>query len=225
MNICVIPARGGSKRIPLKNIRNFCGKPVITYSIESAIKSKCFKKVIVSTDNKKIREIAISSGADVPFTRPKELSDDFSTTMAVIKHAIEWFQSKGEKIENVCCLYPTAPFVLPKDIKSGLKMLNDNIGYYALPVVKYPQNVLEMNHPENINLRSQDLDEIWHDAGQYCWGRVNAWLEEKPILTSNPIPITLSRYKAQDIDTEEDWFQAELIFKSLKISGFSENEL
>ena len=230
MNICVIPARGGSKRIPLKNIRPFCNKPIIIYSIENAIKSKCFKRVIVSTDNKQIREISISNGAEVPFIRPEKLSDDFSNTGSVIKHAISWFQSKGEVIDNVCCLYPTAPFVSSEDLRIGLQILINNKGNYALPVVKFPyppqrgmriknnQKILEMIAPENINIRSQDLEEIWHDAGQYCWGKVEAWLREKPILNSNPSPIPLSRYKAQDIDTEEDWCQAELMFKALKIA-------
>ncbi len=229
MNICVIPARGGSKRIPLKNIRPFCGKPIIIYSIENALKSKCFQRVIVSTDNKQISEISKSNGAEVPFIRPDKISDDFSNSGSVIKHAIEWFLSKGQIIENVCCLYPTAPFVTAEDLQLGLEALMNNKGNYALPVVKFPhppqrgmkiknpQKILEMIKPENINIRSQDLEEIWHDAGQFCWGKAEAWLQEKPILTSKPIPITLSRYKAQDIDTEEDWCQSELMFRALKI--------
>lgn len=237
MNVCIIPARGGSKRIPLKNIRSFCDKPIIVYSIESAIKSKCFQKVIVSTDNKKISEIAILHGAEVPFIRPKNISDDFTSTGLVIKHAIDWLQSRGEKIENVCCLYPAAPFVSPKDLSLGLEMLKTNQASYALPVVKFPHppqrgmkinslvNRLEMINPENTNIRSQDLEDLWHDAGQYCWGRAESWLEEKPILASNPAPIVLSRFKSQDIDTEEDWCQAEMIFKALYLTDYMDNEL
>ena len=232
MNICVIPARGGSKRIPLKNIKYFCGKPIIIYSIENAIKADCFSRIIVSTDNEEIKAISISNGADVPFIRPKTLSDDYSTSASVVKHAIEWLQSKGEKVENVCCLYPTAPFVSPLDLNKGLKKLEENKTLYALPVIKYshpPQrgmrikkeeNVLEMISPSNSNIRSQDLEEIWHDAGQYCWGKVEAWLNEISILSSNPAPIKLSHFEGYDIDTEEDWCHAEHLFNAFQLRSF-----
>lgn len=227
MRLAVIPARGGSKRIPRKNIRDFCGKPMIAWSIEEALKSKCFDEVIVSTDDDEIAKIAIAYGAIVPFMRPVELSDDHTGTIPVICHAIEWFQQQGKVPEFVCCIYATAPFVCANDIQNGLKVLEATNSSYAFSVTSYPfpiqrairitdKNRVEMFSPENFNTRSQDLEESYHDAGQFYWGKSDAWLAATPIFSQVAVPVILPRYRVQDIDTQEDWTRAEWMFKLLQ---------
>ena len=224
MNLCVIPARGGSKRIHRKNIKQFCGKPLIVWSIEKAIESGCFDKIIVSTDDIEIANIAKNYGAEVPFIRPKELSDDYTSTNEVISHAIK-FQIKNSKRPSiVCCIYPTAPFVQTKDLKHGLEILKTNGVDYVISVTTFAYPIqrsfrmtkdqkIEMFWPEFLYSRSQDLEEAWHDAGQFYWGITDSWLENKPIISKNAKPIHLPRYRVQDIDTYEDWERAEWIFK------------
>lgn len=228
MNICVIPARGGSKRIPRKNIKYFYGKPIIAYSIEAALLSGCFDKVIVSTDDDEIAELAIRCGAEVPFIRPDTLSDDYAGTTSVIRHAIEWLVDKGENLQLVCCLYATAPFVSADYIKQGLRQLNDTGAAYAFSVTSYAFPIqrafkigselgIEMFNPEHFNTRSQDLEDAWHDAGQFYWGRVEAWLIEKVIFGADSTAVILPRHCVQDIDTIEDWERAEGLFKALNL--------
>jgi N-acylneuraminate cytidylyltransferase len=224
MNLCVIPARGGSKRIHRKNIKQFCGKPLIVWSIEKAIESGCFDKIIVSTDDIEIANIAKNYGAEVPFIRPKELSDDYTSTNEVISHAIK-FQIKNSKRPSiVCCIYPTAPFVQTKDLKHGLEILKTNGVDYVFSVTTFAYPIqrsfrmtkdqkIEMFWPEFLYSRSQDLEEAWHDAGQFYWGITDSWLENKPIISKNAKPIHLPRYRVQDIDTYEDWERAEWMFK------------
>ncbi|WP_289117318.1 pseudaminic acid cytidylyltransferase [uncultured Idiomarina sp.] len=223
MNIAIIPARGGSKRIPRKNIKPFCGKPMIAWSIEAAFNSGCFDEVIVSTDDDEISATAKKYGAKVPFKRPATLADDHTPTIPVIKHAIEYYQAKGIDPEQVCCIYATAPFVSEQDIQAGLDKLVSNDADYALSVTSFPfpiQRALTMNeserlamfYPEHALTRSQDLEEAWHDAGQFYWGQTEAWLHEKPFFTPKSIGVTIPRYRAQDIDTQEDWANAERLF-------------
>ena len=224
MNLCVIPARGGSKRIPQKNIKFFCGKPIIIWSIEKAIKSKCFDRIIVSTDDQKIIEIVRDYQVEVPFIRPKELADDYTSTVPVVAHAIKWQIENAKAPDFVCCLYPTAPFVEVKTIKSGLKCLkNFDVDYvFAATDFAYPvqrsfiikkNKRLQMTHPEHLKSRSQDLDEVFHDAGQFYWGLSDTWLKNKPIITENSSPIFVPRTRAIDIDTIEDWEIAEKMFE------------
>lgn len=223
MNLCIIPARGGSKRIPKKNIKNFCGKPIIAWSIKQAIKSNCFNKIIVSTDDKKIATIAKNYGADVPFVRPKSLSDDFTSTTAVISHAIKWLIENHEKPLFVCCIYPTAPFIKLNDLKNGLKILKKKNFNYVFPATNfnYPiqrsfkiekDNKIKMFYPKHYKSRSQDLEEAFHDAGQFYWGKTSAWLNNKKIINRNSYPILIPRTRALDIDTIEDWKIAEVMF-------------
>ncbi|MGV8934441.1 MAG: pseudaminic acid cytidylyltransferase [Gallionellaceae bacterium] len=225
MKIAVIPARGGSKRIPRKNIKPFCGKPMIAWSIEAALQSACFDQVIVSTDDDEIAEVARQYGAQVPFIRPAELSDDHTGTIPVIRHAIEWFQAQGQAPAQVCCLYATAPFVSVDDLRRGLAVLTDTGSDYAFAVTSYafpiqrairitPANRAEMFNPEHFNTRSQDLEEAFHDAGQFYWGTAAAWLQERRIFAVNSVPLILPRHRVQDIDTPEDWTRAEWLFKS-----------
>jgi len=224
VNICVIPARGGSKRIPRKNIKIFCGKPVILWSIEEAIKSKCFEKIIVSTDDEEIANLAKNNGAEVPFVRPKELSNDYTETIPVIAHAIrhqtEYFQTPF----NVCCIYAAAPFIRAVDLQLGFKKLENSSAAFIFPATSYAYPIqrsfritdnerVEMLHTNYSNSRSQDLDETYHDAGQFYWGKVNAWLENNSIINKNASPILLPRYRVQDIDTLEDWHRAEIMFE------------
>lgn len=227
MRLAVIPARGGSKRIPRKNIREFCGKPMIAWSIEAALESACFDRVIVSTDDQEIAETARHYGADVPFVRPVELSDDHTGTIPVIAHAIDWQTRSGELPEAVCCLYATAPFVRAADLKQGLDLLNITDCDYAFSVTSYAfpiQRALRLDgngktvmfHPEHAHTRSQDLEEAWHDAGQFYWGRTATWLAETPVMSASSSPVVLPRYRVQDIDTPEDWVRAELMFSALK---------
>lgn len=227
MRVAVIPARGGSKRIPRKNIKSFCGKPMIARSIEAAIESGCFDRVIVSTDDVEIAEIAREHGAEVPFTRPLELSDDHTGTIPVIRHAVEWFSATCERPQQVCCIYATAPFVSEVDIRRGLNVLIESECDYAFSVTSYAfpiqrairltrEGRVEMFQPEHFNSRSQDLDEAYHDAGQFYWGRASAWLEGKPLFGLNSAPVVLPRHRVQDIDTAEDWARAEWMFKAMQ---------
>ena len=227
MKVAVIPARGGSKRIPRKNIKEFCGKPMIAYSIEAALHSGCFDKIIVSTDDSEIAQVAKSYGAEVPFIRPKELSNDYTGTIPVIRHAIEWLVEQGVDANLVCCLYATAPFVTAEYLQQGLQQLEETNAAYAFTVTSYafpiqraiklnPELGVEMFDTNNFNTRSQDLEEAWHDAGQFYWGRVGAWLSEKIIFGADSTPVILPRHRVQDIDTPEDWERAEWLFKALQ---------
>ena len=226
MNVCVIPARGGSKRIPNKNIKNFCGKPIIAWSIETALQSGCFDQVIVSTDDEKIAEVARKYGAKVPFFRPSELADDYTGTVAVIQSAVQWFADNQTMPELVCCLYATAPFVCPDDLKRGLEKIKAEKSDYVFSVASFESPIqraikindhgrVEMLYPENINERSQDLVEAFYNAGQFYWGQAKAWKEGKRVLTGDSVPLVISRGRAQDIDTLEDWEHAELLFNWL----------
>ena len=228
MKIAVIPARGGSKRIPRKNIKEFFGKPMIAYSIEAALQSGCFDKVIVSTDDTEIAEVARRYGAEVPFIRPAELSNDYTGTIPVIRHAVEWLIQQRVDPQLVCCLYATAPFVTPKYLQQGLQKIIEQDADYAFTVTSYafpiqraikisPQLGIEMFDSNNFNTRSQDLEEAWHDAGQFYWGKAEAWLSEKIIFGPESTPVILPRHRVQDIDTFEDWDRAEWLFKAMQV--------
>lgn len=223
MNIAIIPARGGSKRIPRKNIKLFHGKPMIAYSIEAALNSGCFDKVIVSTDDAEIAEVAKQYGADVPFLRPDAISDDHATTMDVMAHAITWCVENGWNIENVCCLYATAPFVTADSLKEGyLKLIRQKSEFvfsatsFPFPIqraIKLADNgTVKMFEPENELVRSQDLEEAYHDAGQFYWGTKEAFLKKKSIFTPHSTVVLLPRKRVQDIDTQEDWELAESLY-------------
>ena len=227
MNIAVIPARGGSKRIPRKNIKEFHGKPMIAYSIETALNSGCFDKVIVSTDDAEIAEVAKMYGAEVPFMRPANIADDYATTLDVIKHAIEFTEQQAWGIKNVCCIYATAPFLTPEFIQKGLKELTENAIDYAFSATSFPfpiqraiklnsEQYVEMFQPEHLNTRSQDLEEAYHDAGQFYWGTANAFIARKPILGTSSKAVLLPRKRVQDIDTPEDWELAEALFRAIE---------
>jgi len=231
MKISIIPARGGSKRIPKKNIKNFFGKPMIAWSIESSLKSECFDKVIVSTDDQEIAEIAYKYGAEVPFIRPESLSDDKTTTVPVIAHAVEWCKDNGMNISDVCCVYATAPFVSSDDIRRGLDILNNNECSYVFSVTSYAFPIqrairikksghVEMIDASYLNTRSQDLEECFHDAGQFYWGSATSWTEKKPLFSAEAYPLIIPRYRVQDIDTVEDWKMAEYLFKALTMDKF-----
>lgn len=224
MKLAIIPARGGSKRIPRKNIRVFCGKPMIAYSIEAALQSTCFDRVVVSTDDAEIAAVAREYGAETPFVRPEELANDYAGTIPVIKHAIEWFIDNKIPPELVCCIYATAPFVTPHDLQRGLETLVSTESEYAFTVTSFPFPIqravkitqsgrIEMYQPEHFNTRSQDLEGAFHDAGQFYWGRSEAFLQELPIFSKDAAPVMLPRDQVQDIDTLEDWHRAELMFK------------
>lgn len=226
MNLAVIPARGGSKRIPRKNILPFCGRPMIAWSIRAALESGCFERVIVSTDDSEIAEISRAQGADVPFMRPHNLADDHTGTTAVMAHALKWQQENGDTPEYVCCIYATAPFVQPEYLRYGLELLRGTDAEYAISVTSFAfpiqravritaENRIEMFEPQCFESRSQDLEEAWHDAGQFYWGRSEAWLRERPVLGTGTVPVRLPRYRVQDIDTQEDLQRAELLFKAL----------
>ena len=220
MNIAVIPARGGSKRIPRKNIKEFFGKPMIAWSIEAAKESKLFDHIIVSTDDAEIAEVARQWGAEVPFMRPAELSDDYAGTTDVIAHATQWALDQGFDVDAVCCIYATAPFVQVKDLKRGLEALNSGGWAYSFTVTDYASPIfrsfkqtaaggIEMFFPEHFSTRSQDLPTALHDAGQFYWGRPSAWLKGKRTFDQDSIPVVIPRWRVQDIDTQDDWERAE----------------
>lgn len=222
MKIAVIPARGGSKRIPRKNIKPFYGKPMIAWSIETAKSSGLFDRVIVSTDDVEIAELAKQWGAEVPFMRPTDLSDDHATTTAVIAHATQWALDQMTDVEAVCCIYATAPFVQTDDLGRGWDALNSGDWDYAFSVTDFaapifrsfkqtPEGGIEMFFPEHFATRSQDLPVALHDAGQFYWGRPLAWLDGKCIFDRRSKPIVIPRWRVQDIDTQDDWARAEML--------------
>lgn len=225
--VAIIPARGGSKRIPRKNIKVFAGKPIIGYSIEAANESGLFDRVIVSTDDEEIASIAENFGAEIPFIRPVELSDDFTGTNAVVKHCLQWLSKHDCQFDYACCIYATAPFVQVNYIRLGFKHLIESGKSFTFSVASYPfpiQRAIRINkdgfveavYPENISKRSQDLEEIYHDAGQFYWGKVDAFLNNILTYSTESIPIVLPRHLVQDIDTLEDWHRAELMFRALE---------
>jgi N-acylneuraminate cytidylyltransferase len=226
MNIAIIPARGGSKRIPRKNIKKFHGKPLIAYSIEAAKASGCFDKIIVSTDDEEIASVAKQYGAEVPFMRPADISDDFTTTLDVMQHAIQWCQHQQWKIINVCCIYATAPFLLATDISKGFEKVSKANVEYVFSATTFPfpiqraitvteNGAVSMIEPEYANTRSQDLVEAYHDAGQFYWGKSSAFLIGKAIFAPHSEAIILPRKRVQDIDTPEDWELAEVLYSAL----------
>lgn len=228
MKVAIIPARGGSKRIPRKNVRLFAGKPIIAHSIGAALDSGCFDRVIVSTDDAEIAAVAREWGAETPFVRPPELSDDHTGTIPVIAHAVTWLQQQGTSPEYVACIYATAPFVQPDDLRASLYRLIETDSDYAFTVTSFPFPIqrairinasgrVEMFNPEHFNTRSQDLEEAYHDAGQFYWGRATAWLKGTPIFSAGALPLLLPRHRVQDIDTLEDWLRAEWMFKALQV--------
>ncbi len=227
MNVAVIPARGGSKRIPRKNIRKFSGKPIIAYSIEKALLSNLFDKVIVSTDNDEINSIAKQFGAEVPFKRSAQLSDDYAGTTEVVAHAIKWMENQGWTLNGVCCIYPTAPLLDVELLKISYDIFIKGKWDYVFSAAEYvypversfkvlDNNGLNMLIPENFNRRSQDLTSTFHDAGQFYWGTPETWVAERPIFSERSTIIKLPTYRVADIDTEEDWKRAELLYKILR---------
>ena len=230
MRLCVIPARGESKRIPRKNIKDFFGQPMIAYSIKAALKSNFFDQVIVSTDDAEIAEVAKYFGASVPFVRPDELANDYTGTVPVVKHAIEWFDDQGQSPSEVCCLYATAPFVRAGTIKRAYEQMQSTQADYCFTVTSFAfpiqralkvtaKNRIEMFYPEHLETRSQDLEESYHDAGQFYWGKAEAFKQQKPLFSKSATPYILPRHLVQDVDTLEDWKRAELMYQVLKKSG------
>lgn len=229
MRIAIIPARGGSKRIPQKNIKLFFDKPMIAYAIQAAQDSGLFDHIIVSTDCPSIKAVAESLGAEVPFVRPKELSDDYSGTGVVVNHAIEWFQQHRGKIDLVCCIYPTVPFLRGQDLCMAVEQLSlfPNKDYvfsvcsYAFPVQRAltfdDNNEIAMLFSKHGGTRSQDLKEVFHDAGQFYWGKADAFLKSLPTFSSHSIPYFMPRSRVMDIDDEEDWQQAELMYQAMQL--------
>lgn len=222
MTICIIPARGGSKRIPRKNIRVFCGKPMVQWTIEAAQQAGVFERIILSSDDTEISQTAQSLGVEAPFIRPDTLSDDHATTMDVMAHAVSALNLTPDT--KVCCLYATAPFVEPKDLAKGPALLRD--AQFAMSVTSFPFPIqralratatghMEMMLPENFTTRSQDLEDAFHDAGQFYWAKASTWATGASPFAGKVAPIHLPRARVQDIDTPEDWDRAEAMFRAL----------
>ncbi|MDA3860341.1 MAG: pseudaminic acid cytidylyltransferase [Melioribacteraceae bacterium] len=224
--IAIIPARGGSKRIERKNIKPFLGQPIIAYSILSAINSNLFNEVMVSTDDEEIADVAKKYGATIPFFRSMKNADDFATTADVLLEVLQEYINRGTNFEFACCIYPTAPFVTKEKLKDAYYMMINNNSNAIVPVVKfsYPiqrafkisNNILEYIWPENINKRSQDLEETYHDAGQFYWFNVNEMFKQKKLSLDNSMSFEISPLEVQDIDNYSDWELAELKYNFLK---------
>lgn len=223
MNIAIIPARGGSKRIPRKNIKLFHGLPIIAYAIQIARESMVFDEVFVSTDDTEIADISRKFGAVVPWMRSRDLSDDLATTVSVMQDAVIRLESEMNALENVCCIYPTTPLLRANYIKQGLDLLSHDKWHYVfsgMRVNALPQRFFKLGDSEEVNMlfpkyeniRTQDLDQIYQDAGQFYWGRKNSWKNGLPIFTSQSTMIELHSDSVVDIDTLEDWYYAESLF-------------
>jgi len=226
VRVAVIPARGGSKRIPRKNVLPFAGKPMMAHSIDRALESGLFDRVIVSTDDDEIAGIALARGAEVPFRRPAALADDHATTLDVMQHAIGWLRSAGFEPDSVCCIYATAPFISCGDLRQALEKLVSGDWSYVFAATTFPYPVfrsfqlepgdgLRMLFPQHALTRSQDLPTVLHDAGQFYWGRPQAWFERVGIFGARSAVVQIPSWRVQDIDTAEDWERAELIARLL----------
>lgn len=224
-HVAIIPARGGSKRIPRKNIRDFLGKPIIAYSIETALKSKLFDEVMVSTDDDEIAEIAVKFGAKVPFRRSEKSSNDFASTYDVMEEVLLMYKKKGIDFEKCCCIYPCAPLISMETFQKAYHLLGTFDSVFPVIQFSYPiQRALKKNkqdkvsffYPEYIDSRSQDLEASYHDAGQFYWLDVKKMLSKKEMISDNSGTVVISQIEAQDIDNETDWQLAELKFKLQK---------
>lgn len=230
MNTAVIPARGGSKRIPRKNIRPFCGRPMIAWTIAALRESGCFSRIVLSTDDDEIAAIGRELGAEVPFRRPSELSEDHTATLPVIAHAVRHLADRGEDLGKVCCAYATAPMLSPDDLRAAMRMLEETGADYvfscttfAFPIMRALKiesggGVVPM-FPAAIASRSQDLPQAIHDAGQFYWGQADAFARERPIFSPQSRAYMIPRHRVQDIDTEEDWMRAESLFRATRIEA------
>lgn len=226
--LAVITARGGSKRIPRKNIKLFLGKPIIHYSIEAALLSGCFNEVMVSTDDVEIAEIAKDKGAVVPFLRSIKSSDDYSTTADALEEVLNKYKNEGKEFDYCCCIYPTAPFITPEKLQTAFYKLSTSTAKSVVPIVRFgfpilrsfkvENGLVKMIWPENINIRSQDLEPAFHDAGQFYFFSVKEFLEDKKMFTDNSIGIEMPESEVQDIDNLEDWKLAEIKYK-IMIAG------
>lgn len=226
--LALIPARGGSKRIKNKNSRQFCGRPILEYSIETALRSGLFEKVIVSTDSEQIAELARANGAEVPFMRPAELANDTATTAKVLVHALDWYHERGIEWEWFSCIYPTAVFVEPDQLCSAAKLLKGSEIPAVLTVCRfdYPiqrsiringEGTLEWNWPEHELTRSQDLEDAYHDAGQFYMLAAKAFRSNPRLMPPGAVPYLLDSKQVVDIDTEEDWEMAEQTYRVVKL--------
>jgi len=224
--VAIITARGGSKRIPQKNIKEFLGIPVIAYSIKAALNSKLFDEVMVSTDSLEIARIAKESGAVVPFMRSEKTSDDFATTADVLIEVIDNYKKIGKDFDLLCCIYPTAPFVTQKKLKDSLSLMLEKKADSVMPIIKFSYPIqralrntenshIEYFWPENGNKRSQDLEKSYHDAGQFYWIKTDVLLSYKSLVAKNTIGFEISELEAQDIDEELDWKLAEIKYQLL----------
>jgi pseudaminic acid cytidylyltransferase len=230
MRVAIIPARGGSKRVPRKNLRPFAGRPIIAYPIQTAKASGLFDEVIVSTDDDEIAAIAREHGAAAPFRRPPHLADDHATTIAVIQHALGWLGENGRDVDLACCIYATAPFIRVSDLRDGLSRLLDSGRSFAFSVTPFEfpvqrglrlraDGAIEALAPEHADTRSQDLEPAYHDAGQFYWGRAAAFREGRVLFSPESVPVILPRHLVHDIDTEDDWVRAELAYQVLRAAG------
>lgn len=228
MSIAVIPARGGSKRIPRKNIRPFCGKPIIAYSIDVALRSGLFSSVIVSTEDEEIAEVARSFGADVPFMRPANLADDYTGADSVVIHALTHCQEQGQQVDAACCIYATSPFTTVEDLLRGYEVLQAapaafTVTNFAAPpfwaLKQDDQGRMAMLDPEYSDVRSQDLPELFHDTGQIYWGTSEFLLSGNDFQAGSAVGIQVPRYRTQDIDSMDDWARAEIMYRVLKGEG------
>lgn len=227
MNVAIIPARGGSKRIPRKNLRPFCGQPIISWSIRAAKSSGLFERIIVSTDDPEIAGTAIRLGAEVPFERPAELANDHAGTLPVVRHAVDSLVHAGFPVTHTCCIYATAPFLRAEDLKRSRIMMDDPELDFVMSIVRFGfpiQRALYLDEglsvsmfwPEHEHTRSQDLPSAFHDAGQFYWGTARAWMENDRIYSSRCRGYILPEERVQDIDTEDDWRVAEMKFRLLR---------
>lgn len=227
--IAIITARGGSKRIPRKNIKEFLGSPIIKYSIDAALNAGCFDEVMVSTDDDEIAKIAVGFGAKIPFTRSKENADDYATTANVITEVLNTYKQSGIEFEYACCIYPTAPFVTAQKLTSAYYKLIDSNAKSVVPVVsfgfpilrsfKIEEGLVKMNWPEHMQTRSQDLPPAYHDCGQFYFFNTAEFLKTKQLFTDFTIPYEMPESEVQDIDTEEDWKVAEIKYTFLLKKG------
>ncbi len=227
MNLAVILARGGSRRVPRKNVRPFCGRPMLAWPLAAARKSGLFDAILVSTEDEEIAAVAAAHGAEVPFRRPAELADDRAGTLPVMAHALDWFEAHRGRVDLACCIYATAAFLRPEHLRAGLDLLRAHpeadfafsVTSYSHPIFRAfelgPAGRVRMFWPEHERARSQDLPVAWHDAGQFYWGRPVAFRERRGVFTAHALGVPIPRHLVQDIDTPEDWDLAERLFAAM----------